>query len=244
MTKKKPLILVSVDCQDLPSRRGPVKTVTLTANYAQAVLDAGGIPWLFPYTTNAAVLDQAVAAVDGLLLSGGDFDIDPDLFGEPPHPKLGKIVPERTATESALLERAEGRKIPVLGICGGMQLMNVSRGGTLYQDLPSQKEAVLEHQQPQAKKLPGHRITIQAESQLSKITGKTEIGVNSTHHQAVKTPGRDLIVSAEAPDGVVEAIEDPLYSFYLGVQWHPEAMPEHHQKALYQAFIAACEGQI
>ena len=244
MTRPKPLILVSVDCQDLPSRRGPVKTVTLTANYAQAILNAGGIPWLFPYSDDEATLDQAVAAVDGLLLSGGDFDIDPSLFGEMPHPKLGKVVPERTATESALLQRAEARKIPILGICGGMQLMNVSRGGTLYQDLPSQKEAVLEHQQPQSKDLPAHPIKIRPDSQLAKITGESEIGVNSTHHQAVKAAGQDLIISATAPDGVVEAIEDPLYSFYLGVQWHPEAMPDACQKALYQAFIAACHSQI
>jgi putative glutamine amidotransferase len=233
-----------VDCQDLPSRRGPVKTVTLTANYAEAVLQAGGIPWLFPYTENRAYLDQAVATADGLLLSGGDFDIDPHLFGETPHPQLGKVVPERTATERALLKRAEARRIPILGICGGMQLMNVSRGGTLYQDLPSQKPAVIEHQQPQTKDLPGHQITIRTGSQLAQITGQQAMGVNSTHHQAVKTTGRDLIVSATAPDGVVEAIEDPLYSFYLGVQWHPEAMPDPSQKALYQAFIAACLSQI
>jgi len=244
MAAKKPLILVSIDVQDLPSRRGPVETLSLTKSYADAVLEAGGIPWLLPYTEDTGVLDQAMARADGLLLSGGDFDIDPSLFGEAPHPKLGTIVPERTQTESAMLERAEARKIPVFGVCGGMQLMNVRRGGTLYQDIRDQHAGALEHQQPGPKSEAGHDIAITPGSRLENITKSLSLGVNSTHHQAVKEVGRDLVICAKSPDGLVEAIEDPQYSFYLGVQWHPEAMAEQPQKALYQAFIAACARQI
>lgn len=244
MTSKKPVILISLDCEDRPSRRGPVKTLSLSSNYAEAVLEAGGLPWLFPHTEDAQCLQEAVAAADGLLLSGGDFDIDPKLFGEAPHPKLGTLVPERTATELNLLRAAESRQIPVFGVCGGMQLMNVHRGGTLFQDLDSQMEGVLEHQQPQPKDQPGHAIEIIAGSLLHTLTQQRDLGVNSTHHQAVRQTGRDLTICAKSPDGVVEAIEDPSLSFYLGVQWHPEAMLEAEQKALYSGFVAACNRQI
>lgn len=244
MTSRAPLILVSMDYQEQDSKRGKVPTLTLTRNYADAVLNAGGIPWLMPYTQDPKMLDAVVHQVDGLLLSGGDFDIDPALFGEQPHPQLGSIVPERTQLEKELLRRAEKRRLPVLGICGGMQLMNVHRGGSLYQDINSQVKDALEHQQKQTKDLPGHTVQITADSQLARITGMQEMGVNSTHHQAVKLTGQDLQVTAKAPDGIVEAIEDPLYSFYLGVQWHPEAMPEEPQKEIYQAFISACVSQI
>jgi putative glutamine amidotransferase len=243
MTSRAPIILVSMDYQEQNSRRGKVPTLTLTRNYADAILAAGGIPWLMPYTDNPQVIDVAVNKADGLLLSGGDFDIDPALFGEKPHPKLGTVVPQRTQLEKELLLRAEKRSIPILGICGGMQLMNIHRGGTLTQDIQSQIEQALEHQQTQTKDLPGHTVSIAPQSRLARITGMTEMGVNSTHHQAVKAAGKDLQVTAHAPDGVIEAIEDPLYFFYLGVQWHPEAMPDKPQKAIYQAFINACVSQ-
>jgi putative glutamine amidotransferase len=243
MTSRAPIILVSMDYQEQNSRRGKVPTLTLTRNYADAILAAGGIPWLMPYTDNPQVIDVAVDKADGLLLSGGDFDIDPALFGEKPHPKLGTVVPQRTQLEKELLLRAEKRSIPILGICGGMQLMNIHRGGTLTQDIQSQIEQALEHQQTQTKDLPGHTVSIAPQSRLARITGMTEMGVNSTHHQAVKVPGKDLQVTAHAPDGVIEAIEDPLHFFYLGVQWHPEAMPDKPQKEIYQAFINACVSQ-
>ena len=244
MTSRRPTILISMDYQEQSSRRGPVPTMCLTRQYADAVLDAGGLPWLCPYTNNPQVLDLYVEKADGLLLSGGDFDIDPTLFGEQPHPKLGTIVPERTQVEQELLRRAETLGKPILGICGGMQLMNVYRGGTLFQDIDSQRNNALEHQQAGPKDEPGHSVSIAAKSRLHRITDLLEIGVNSTHHQAIKDLGKDLQVSACAPDGLVEAIEDPLYSFYLGVQWHPEAMGMPAQKAIYKAFIDACLSQI
>ncbi len=244
MTRSRPIVLISLDYQEQPSRRGPVPTFCLTKQYADAVLYAGGIPWLCPYTDDSQALDIYVEKADGLLLSGGDFDIDPALFGEKPHPQLGTIVPERTNHEKELLIRAEARKMPILGICGGMQLMNVYRGGTLYQDLDAQFGQSLAHQQKQTKDKAGHTIQIKPQSALHRITDQLEIGVNSTHHQAIKTLGKDLQASAHAPDGVIEALEDPLYSYYLGVQWHPEAMSEAPQKAIYQAFIEACLSQI
>jgi putative glutamine amidotransferase len=201
------------------------------------------LPLVPPPVTDAAALDQLVALADALVLPGGAFDIDPALYGEPRHERCGELNPERTDLERALFTRAEARGLPVLGVCGGMQLINVVRGGTLWQDLASQVPGQRGHQQEGPKDRPCHDVDVQADSQLARIVGTTRLPVNSTHHQAVKAVGCGLVVSAVATDGVTEGIEDPRRPFLLGVQWHPESMRDVPQRAIYRALVEAARAR-
>jgi putative glutamine amidotransferase len=237
-------VLLTPDREVRPLRRGPTAFFDLDGRYADAVFDAGAVPVVAPYSTDARVLDALIDRVDALVLTGGDFDVDPALFGEAPHPALGTLKPERTAFERALLSRAEARHMPVLGVCGGMQLMNVTRGGTLWQDLASQHPEAGPHQQVGPKSEAAHDVVVEKTSRLARIMSSDgapnhALPVNSTHHQAVKTVGRGLVASATTSTGLVEAIEDPALPFYVGVQWHPEAMPNDRQQAIYRALVDA-----
>lgn len=237
----RPLVLVTPDVEAREGRRGPYRSFVLDEGYARAVYAAGGLPFVAPYTGDEAALDQLLAGVAALVLTGGDFDVDPGLWGEAPHPSLGTVKPDRTLFESALLARAEARGLPLLGICGGMQLMNVARrGGELWQDLDSQNQSDVEHQQKEPKHIAGHPVEVVAGTRLAALVGAGALGVNSTHHQAVRAVGEGLLASAHSPDGLVEAIEDPARPFFVGVQWHPEAMPDdERQRALYRGLVEA-----
>lgn len=235
----RPVVLVPPDLQTAETRRGPVPTVVVQRPYLDAVWQAGGIPLVPPPIDDNAALDQLAALADALVLPGGAFDIDPALYGEQRHARCGELKPERTALEVALLERALARGLPVLGVCGGMQLINVVRGGALWQDLPSQAPSPLEHQQTTSKSLPAHEVEVVAGTLLSRVVATARLPVNSTHHQAVKALGAGLVVSARATDGLVEGIEDPSLPFLVGVQWHPESMREAPQRAIYRALVEA-----
>jgi putative glutamine amidotransferase len=234
----RPVVLIPPDIETIDTKRGPQPRLVSQRQYTDAVLDAGGLPLIPPVTTDAAHLDQLVAIADALVLPGGAFDIDPALYGEQRHEKLGDLKPERTELERALLARAEAKGIPILGVCGGMQLMNVSRGGTLVQDLDAQKPENVGHQQKGPKHEPAHDVSIKDVTKLRAIVGDASLlPVNSTHHQSVKKLGRDLIATAIAEDGVVEAFEDPKRPFFIGVQWHPESMREAAHRAIYRALV-------
>lgn len=245
MNAPRPLVLVTPDLEDRQGRRGPYRSFVLDESYARAVYAAGGVPFVAPYVDDAGAIERLLASVDALLLTGGDFDVDPRLFGEEPHEKLGTLKPERTRFERALLDGAERRGLPILGVCGGMQLMNVARGGTLWQDLGAQHPSDVEHQQVGPKHVAGHTAAVVAGTKLAAALGSAGlVGVNSTHHQAVREVGRGLVASATAPDGLVEAIEDPGARFFVGVQWHPEAMPDDdRQRGLYAAFLEAARNR-
>lgn len=210
---------------------------------AEAVLMAGGIPWPVP-VVSADILAEIVAQVQGLLLPGGE-DVDPAAYGEAPESQLGPVNLERDACELALVHLAWERGLPILGICRGAQVLNVARGGSLIQDIPTAVAGALGHRQGEPYDRPVHRVRVDAASLLAQILGESEPEVNSMHHQSVKVPGKGLKVVAWAPDGVVEGIESQAPArFALGVQWHPEYMVDpvsgsQAMRRLFAAFIAA-----
>jgi len=209
-------------------------------NYMSAVSRAGGLPIALPHDDKAA--DQYIDLVDGVLLSGGAFDIDPQLFGQSREASVTIVKQRRTAFELAITEIALIRDIPVLGICGGEQLLNVALGGSLIQDIPNKISGALAHEQPNPRNEAGHSVRIMKGTILRDIIGADEINVNSAHHQAVAEVGQTAIVNALAPDGVVEGIEAPSKRFCIGVQWHPEFHVTARDNKIFAAFISACRG--
>jgi putative glutamine amidotransferase len=213
-------------------------TYRLPTDYAAAVAAAGGLA--LPLVHDLDRAEALLALCDGLVVTGGAFDVPPELYGEARRPGCGPARPERTAFELALLRLALARDLPLLGVCGGMQLLAVACGGSLHQDLAADL-GLGGHEQPPPKDLPSHPVAVEPGSRLAALVGADPLPVNSTHHQAVRTPGRGVFVSARAPDGVIEAIELPGRRFALGVQWHPEAAARHEPRhaALYGGLVAA-----
>ena len=215
--------------------------------YLDSIRRAGGEPHLLDWTDDPAVADWYVTRCDGILFTGGD-DIDPARYGQAPHEKLGSVTPERDVFELLLAEETLRQRKPIFAICRGCQLMNVALGGTLWQDIPSQRPSETPHRpetfdaESFAKLL--HSVQPAAGTRFAAIAGEEPLAVNSLHHQAVDATGKDLTVSALADDGLAEAIELPEseYPFFVGVQWHPEhlAANEPRQQALFDAFVAAC----
>ena len=185
--------------------------------YPAAVYGAGAVPYLLPYTTNAEMVAASLDCVDMLLLAGGE-DVEPARYGENSHPKLGRTNPRRDAWELSLVAEARRRRMPILGICRGCQLLNVAFGGTLWQDLGAQKEGTFIH----GKDPIGHEINVEKGSYLASLAGEA-CSVNSYHHQAVKELAKGFKVVAMSTDGVVEAFEGEDYPA-MGVQFHPEKM--------------------
>jgi putative glutamine amidotransferase len=207
-------------------------------NYCAAVRAAGGLPILLPHDPDAAAayLDR----IDGLVVTGGGFDVDPALFGATRRHATVKTKDRRTAFELAVTRQALARDMPVLGICGGQQLLNVVLGGTLIQHIPDEVPNCLLHRQPNPRSEPGHHVSVIAGTLLFQVIGATTLAVNSAHHQAVKDVGPGVIVDAVAEDGVVEGIEHPDHRFCLGVQWHPEYLIGDGDRRIFRAFVAAC----
>jgi putative glutamine amidotransferase len=228
----RPRIGLTVDADEAGRR------YELKASYVEAVLAAGGLPLLLPHAGGAG--GAYLAILDGLVVTGGAFDVPPELYGEARRKECGPTRPARTAFEKEVLEAALAARLPVLGVCGGMQLLNVVRGGTLYQDLVADA-GLRGHEQPAPKDVPSHEARVVEGTRLAALLGAGALPVNSTHHQAVKTVGRGVVVSARAADGVIEAIELDGLPFALGVQWHPEAVLRHdaRQAALYRGLVAA-----
>jgi putative glutamine amidotransferase len=227
---------------DLDTRR-----FYLGRDYSEAVEAAGAMPVHIPLIPKKDYVDALVEQLDGVFLPGSDSDVDPSHFGEEPHPKLKNVVPEKDATDLLVLEAAERLGLPVLGICFGMQVLNVSRGGTLVQDIDSQIDSSLKHDQGRPLDRQSHSIEIDRDSilgNLSTVTGNgSSIRVNSHHHQAIGKVGRDLKPVAWAKDGVVECIQDERPErFVLGVQWHPELAWDRDplSKDIFSRFVENC----
>ena len=212
--------------------------------YAQGLEDAGAVPVLLPLTADREALERYAALFDGFLFPGGQ-DIDPKLYGGEKNELCGVTVPQRDAMEEAFFPLALKTGKPLLGICRGIQLMNALLGGSLWQDLPKEfPSGVNHHETPPYDKV-AHPVSIRPGNPLYDAVGVTEMGVNSYHHQAVKTLGRGLEIAATAPDGVVEAVHLPGHRFCLGVQWHPEfsRLTDGNSRKIFEAFVKAAENK-
>ncbi len=213
----------------------------LRHTYAEAVIKFGGIPVLLPNVeTSVPLLEYC----DGLLLTGGG-DFDPACFKKDDQgTEWGGVSPDRDRVEMLLIAEANRRQLPIFGICRGLQALAVSFGGTLIQDIPSSVAgSSFKHSQSQARRQVTHPVAVQADSRLANILGRVDLEVNSFHHQAVADVPAGWRVSAQAPDGIVEAMEYPGNRFLLGVQWHPEDLvgDEESAQRLFRHFIASCE---
>ena len=209
-----------------PNEHGRVRPVPARVHVTEQVLSAikthgAEVILLPPDPVDVdATVDWVLRQCNGLVITGGNFDIHPSFYGQPVDARLDRIDTGRTALELALAEAAIESDFPILGICGGMQAMAVAGGGTLYQDIRTQIPGAMEHEQTTSPTEPWHPITIEA-GLIRKAFGCSLLRVNSTHHQAVDNPG-GFVVTARAPDGVIEAIEHPANRCCVGVQWHPE----------------------
>lgn len=206
-------------------------------NYFTAVSRFGAAPIGLPHEMD--YVEDYLSIISGLIIIGGDFDIPPHLYGDTTVHERVITKDKRTEFEWAITEKAIARNMPILGICGGQQLLNVVLGGTLIQHIPDSVPDCLAHEQPNPRNEIGHEIAIASGSKLHDILGTASIGVNSAHHQAVAAVGKGCIVSATAPDGVIEAIELPSHPFCIGVQWHPEYHVTGGDDRILEAFVAA-----
>lgn len=206
-------------------------------NYCAAVRHAGGLPVLLPHT--AEDVNAYLEHIDGLVITGGNFDVDPALFGDKTRHDTVTLKENRTSFEIAVTKSALEKKMPILGICGGQQLLNVVLGGTLIQHIPAEIQDPLAHEQPNPRNEAGHTIEITKGTMLYDIVGATEMNVNSAHHQAAKEVAAGTIINAVAPDGVIEGIEAPAERFCLGVQWHPEFEIDDGDSRIFDAFVSA-----
>jgi putative glutamine amidotransferase len=210
------------------------------AEYSQAVLAVGGAPVLIPVAQNTESIATILGALGGLILTGGP-DVNPRFYGEQPLDGLGEVDEGLDLMELEVARAAVNRDMPTLAICRGIQVLNVAQKGTLYQDVASQVAEAINHGQKADKGVLTHMIRIAPDSRLSAIVESDEIWVNSKHHQAVKTPGPGLTISARANDGVIEALEHPGKRFILAVQWHPEGTWQHdpYSRKLFEALVQA-----
>ncbi|MBK9215920.1 MAG: gamma-glutamyl-gamma-aminobutyrate hydrolase family protein [Chloracidobacterium sp.] len=219
----------------------------LGRDYSEAVEEAGGVPVHIALIPKSEYVSDVLAGLDGILLPGCNSDVDPHYYGEEPHHALGTVIPVKDETERLALAEAERLKIPILAICYGMQALNVWRGGTLIQDIPSQLKGSHKHEQGVPAHRNSHGLKVAPGSVLNGLnavrTADGGIRVNSSHHQAINNLGKGLKATAWALDGVVECVEDRRQGrFIVGVQWHPELTRGHDgiSRELFCLFVEKC----
>lgn len=228
----------------LPAQLEPENNrYSLSRQYTDAILAAGGIPVIIPLMEDANPIGGLVARLDGILLPGSGSDVDPARYGARKEERCGTIQPLRDRTDFFLLELACRRGMPVLAICYGIQSLNVFMGGTLIQDIPSAILSRIKHRNPSRTGHPSHEIEIEAGSVLEELSGTSTVMVNSTHHQAIDRVGSGLKAIARAPDRIIEAVMGPnACPWILGVQWHPEKCYSYDQfsQNIFDMFVAQC----
>ena len=237
MRKSRPVIGVTLDAEP-PGGYSKYPWYALRTNYADALAAAGALPVALPHLP--ALAADLLDRIDALVITGGAFDVDPALYGDGARHATVTLKEGRTAAELALLQGALDRDLPVLGICGGEQLLAVALGGTLIQHIADTVPDALAHEQPNPRHQPGHGVAIAPGTRLARIVGTATMQVNSAHHQAVRDAGPAAVVNATAPDGVIEGIESPRHRFCLGVQWHPEFLIDPGDARILAALVAAC----
>ncbi len=235
--------IVGITCNTLSESKHSQARQSLNLAYLRAVEQAGAIPLILPNTMDAETAARYLDVIDGLLLSGG-ADLSPALYGQAAHPTVTDVEPDRDFTEFAIVQAAITADMPILAICRGIQTLNVALGGTLYQDLPSEHPSAIHHQQTEAGIPRGqatHAIAIEAGTRLREIIGADRMETNSMHHQAIREAAVGLVISAYAPDGVVEAAEIPTARYILAVQFHPEetAPSDPLSQRIFSSFVAA-----
>jgi putative glutamine amidotransferase len=235
--RSRPLIGLTLDSEE-PGHYSNLPWYAIRQNYMAAVADAGGLPVAISHEVDLA--ETYLDELDGIVVTGGAFDVDPALFGAESRHDTVTTKDQRTKFEWDVTDGALKRDMPVLGICGGQQLMNVVLGGTLIQHIPDAVADCLAHEQPNPRTEAGHKVAIAEGSLLHRIVGTGELPVNSAHHQAADAVGEKVLINATAPDGVIEGIEHPGYRFCLGVQWHPEYYISQGDRQIFDAFLAAC----
>jgi putative glutamine amidotransferase len=229
----KPIIGIG---SDVLRQKGERDRAFAFTTYVESLRQAGAVPVVIPPQPENA--EAIVDSLDGILLAGGD-DCDPTAYGEPAHPTVEPMDPRRQNNDLTLARLARERRIPTLGICLGVQVMNVAAGGTLIQDIASELRTDIDHASEPSDRH-RHDVLIEDNTRLSEILGDQELNVNSSHHQAIRHVGEGLRVTALAPDGIIEALEDPSHPFYVGVQWHPEDMPaDKSAQSIFGAFVDA-----
>ena len=215
--------------------------ITIGQDYINAVIRAHAMPMLLPLTPDRDLMRALLSRVDGLLLTGGN-DVGPNMYGEEILPCCGETAPQRDEMEFPLCRMALEMDMPILAICRGHQVLSTALGGDMYQDIETQFSRELKHPRSDMPRDKVHSVLVEKGALLHKITGLEELGVNSRHHQAVRTPGQGLTVNARATDGLIESVELPGRRFVLGVQWHPESLADRYPEAqaLFNAFAEAC----
>ncbi|HEX8636567.1 MAG TPA: gamma-glutamyl-gamma-aminobutyrate hydrolase family protein [Pyrinomonadaceae bacterium] len=219
----------------------------LGRDYSEALEHFGASPVMLPLIAKREYITEIVKNLDGILLPGSDTDVDPNRFGEDPHPRLKNVITEKDETDLLLLEEVEKLNLPVLAICFGMQILNVFRGGTLFQDIEAQIQNCIKHEQGIPLERNSHQISFSEQKSLlcSFVPEKKlkDVKVNSHHHQAINLLGKDLKAVAFSADGVVECIEDKRENrFVLAVQWHPELSykTDFLSKRIFEGFVKFC----
>lgn len=242
-----PRPLIGVATQTMPAVEGERPACWIMGQrYVEALRATGAAPILLPLLTNDPdAMRDIFARLDGVFLTGG-VDVDPSRYGEPKHPLCGTTDPDRDAVELMLLEYAMANGLPVLAVCRGIQILNVARGGTLYQDVTAQVPAAMKHDYFPTPANPSrtylaHDITVAPGSRLAAILGETVVSVNSMHHQAIKDLADGLRPTAFAPDGIIEAVEGTNGQYLVAVQWHPEELADTQpgMRRLFSSFVEA-----
>jgi len=238
MTTSSPIIGFTLDYEDAGGY-SKYPWYAIRDNYTASVARFGATPIALPH--EVAQVSNYLDLLDGLIITGGNFDVPPEMYGDSSTHEKVTLKRRRTEFEWAITKGALARNMPILGICGGQQLLNVILGGTLIQHIPDTIPNALAHEQPNPRHEIGHEVSVVKDTLLHKIVGASNLSVNSAHHQAVAKVAEGAIINSRAPDGVIEGLELPTstHPFCVGVQWHPEFFVTNADEKLFEAFVTA-----